>query len=192
MAKWKKIAAVSTASAMTLQLAACGSEQATYEESVEEIVHSDINYEETPVEPVEYEAEEGLQAIEDSEFYEACEQWAEQEDGSYTCEDQYSSYHGQHFFGGVMYATMGAMLASSYYKSKARKQDQTSDSSGGGTYGTGSRGSSSTTNGATTTPNTPTTATARLTLPSAPMTATAGPRSPMNSTAPAGALNAWR
>lgn len=157
MAKWKKIAAVSTASAMTLQLAACGSEQATYEDTVEEIVHSDINYEETPIEPVEYEAEENLQAIEDSEFYEACEQWAEQEDGSYTCEDQYSSYHGQHFFGGVMYATMGAMLASSYYKSKARKQDQTSGGSGGGTYGTGSRGSSSTTNGATTTPNTPAT-----------------------------------
>ena len=37
-----------------------------------------------------------------------------------------------------------------------------------------------------------TTATERPTLPSAPMTATAGPRSPMNSTAPAGALNAWR
>lgn len=158
MAKWKKIAAVSTASAMTLQLAACGSEQATYEESVEEMVHSDINYEETPIEPVEYEAEEDLQAIEDSEFYEACEQWAEQEDGSYTCEDEYSNYHGQHFFGGVMYATMGAMLASSYYKSKARKQEQTSGgsggSSGGGTYGTGSRGSSSTTNGATPTTNT--------------------------------------
>lgn len=45
MATWKKIAAVSTASAMTLQLAACGSEQTYYEETAEEIVHTDINYE---------------------------------------------------------------------------------------------------------------------------------------------------
>lgn len=161
MTTWKKIAAVSTASAMTLQLTACGSEQATYEETVEEIVHTDVNSTEAPVEPVEIDSEEDLQAIEDSEFYESCEQWAEQEDGSYTCEDEYSSYHGQHFFGGMMYATMGAMLASSYYQSKARKQDQSSNStggsSGGGSYGTGSRGSSSTTNGATTSPTAPTT-----------------------------------
>ncbi|MCH7323829.1 hypothetical protein LZ480_18320 [Solibacillus sp. MA9] len=161
MATWKKIAAVSTASAMTLQLAACDSEQATYEELAEDIVHTDITYDETPVEPVEYDSDENLEAIEDSEFYEACEEWAEQEDGSYTCEDQYSSYHGQHFFGGVMYATMGAMLASSYYQSKARKQEQTSGSSGGasggGYNGTGSRGSSSTSNGATTLPTDPTT-----------------------------------
>ncbi|WP_274308817.1 hypothetical protein [Solibacillus daqui] len=158
MTTWKKIAAVSTASAMTLQLTACSSEQAYNEETSEEIVHTDMSYDDTAV---ENDTDANLTAIEDSEFYEACEEWAEQEDGSYTCEDQYSSYHGQHFFGGVMYATMGAMLASSYYQSKARKQEQTSGSSGGssggGYNGTGSRGSSSTSNGATTSPTAPST-----------------------------------
>lgn len=143
MATWKKVAAVTTVSAMTLQLTACGTEQAVFEETDEEIVQTDTSYDETTSEP---DSEENLQAIEDSEFYEACEEWAEHEDGSYTCEDQASSYHGQHFFGGLMYATMGAMLASSYYKSKARKQQQPTGSGGD------SRSSSSTTNGATTTP----------------------------------------
>ena len=143
MATWKKVAAVTTASAMTLQLTACGTEQAVFEETAEEIVQTDTSYDEATSEP---NSEENLQAIEDSEFYEACEEWAEHEDGSYTCEDQASSYHGQHFFGGLMYATMGAMLASSYYKSKARKQEQPtgSGSGGGGGYGGGSRSSSST------------------------------------------------
>ena len=148
MATWKKVATVTTVSAMTLQLTACGTEQAVFEETAEEIVQTDTSYDETTSEP---NSEENLQAIEDSEFYEACEEWAEHEDGSYTCEDQASSYHGQHFFGGLMYATMGAMLASSYYKSKARKQEQPTGSGGGGGYGGGSRSSSST-NGATTTP----------------------------------------
>ena len=113
MAKWRKVAAVTTASAMTMQLAACGSEEAYVEETSEiiytpsEVVEDTSSYEEVTTEEI---VDGDIASIENSEYYEACADWDEQEDGSYVCDDEYSSYHGQHFFDGLMYATIGRWL----------------------------------------------------------------------------------
>ena len=160
MAKWRKVAAVTTASAMTMQLAACGSEEAYVEESSEtvytqsEVIEDTSSYEEVTAEEM---LDEDITGIENSEYYEACADWDEQDDGSYVCDDEYSSYHGQHFFDGLMYATIGAMVASSFYKSKNKingtKFDEStggSSSGSGGYYGGSSSSSSKGTNGATT------------------------------------------
>ena len=158
MTKWRKVAAVTTASAMTMQLAACGSEETYVEETSEtvytpsEVVEDTNNYEEVTAEEI---VDGDLAGIENSEYYEACADWDEQEDGSYVCDDEYSSYHGQHFFDGLMYATIGAMVASSFYKSKnkingTKFAEQAGGSSSGGYYGGSSSSSSKGTNGATT------------------------------------------
>ena len=159
MAKWRKVAAVTTASAMTMQLAACGSEETYVEETSEiiytpsEIVEDTSSYEDVTAEEI---VDGDIASIENSEYYEACAHWDEQEDGSYVCDDEYSSYHGQHFFDGLMYATIGAMVASSFYKSKnkingtTKRDEYTGGSSGGGYYGGSSSSSSKGTSGATT------------------------------------------
>ena len=158
MAKWRKVAAVTTASAMTMQLAACGSEEVHVEETSEitytpsEVVEDTSSYEDVMVEEI---VDGDIAGIENSEYYEACADWDEQEDGSYVCDDEYSSYHGQHFFDGLMYATIGAMVASSFYKSKnkingTKRDEYTGSSSGGGYYGGSSSSSAKGTSGATT------------------------------------------
>ena len=146
MTKWRKVAAVTTASAMTMQLAACGSEETYVEETSEiistpnEVVEDTNSYEEVTTEAI---VDENIAGIESSEYYEACADWDEQEDGSYVCDDEYSSYHGQHFFDGLMYATIGAMVASSFYKSKNKINGTKRDEYTGGSSGGGSRGGSS-------------------------------------------------
>ncbi|WP_431028745.1 hypothetical protein [Lysinibacillus sp. LZ02] len=158
MAKWKKVAAVTTVSAMTIQLAACGSEEASIEEASEitytssEVIEDTGSYEDVTPEEI---LDGDVAGIEHSEYFDACADWAEQEDGSYVCDDEYSTYHGQHFFDGLMYATIGAMVASSYYKSKnkisgTKREEQ---SSGGGGYSSSGSSSSSSkgTSGATST-----------------------------------------
>lgn len=158
MAKWRKVAAVTTASAMTMQLVACGSEEAYVEETSEtvytqsEVIEDTSSYEEVTAEEI---VDGDIAGIENSEYYEACADWDEQEDGSYVCDDEYSSYHGQHFFDGLMYATIGAMVASSFYKSKnkingTKRDESTGGSSGGGYYGGSSSSSSKGTSGVTT------------------------------------------
>lgn len=153
MMKWKKVAAVTTASAMTIQLAACGSEETYVEETSESYTTSDGTGEnETYLEEPVSDDDGELTGLEESEYMDACADWEEQEDGSYVCDDEYSEYHGQHFFDGLMYATIGAMVASSYYQSKnkingtKRKDDE--GGSGGGGY-RGSSGTSPKTNGVT-------------------------------------------
>lgn len=152
MMKWKKVAAVTTASAMTIQLAACGSEETYVEETSESYTTSDGTGEnETYLEEPVSDDDGELTGLEESEYMDACADWEEQEDGSYVCDDEYSEYHGQHFFDGLMYATIGAMVASSYYQSKnkingtKRKDDE--GGSGGGYRG--SSGTSPKTNGVT-------------------------------------------
>ena len=158
MAKWRKVAAVTTASAMTMQLAACGSEETYVEETSEtiytpsEVVEDTSSYEEVTAEEI---VDGDITGIENSEYYEACADWDEQEDGSYVCDDEYSNYHGQHFFDGLMYATIGAMVASSFYKSKnkingTKRDESTGGSSGGGYYGGSSSSSSKGMSGVTT------------------------------------------
>ena len=143
---------------MTMQLAACGTEETYVEETSEiiytpsEVVEDTSSYEEVTTEEI---VDGDIAGIENSEYYEACADWDEQEDGSYVCDDEYSSYHGQHFFDGLMYATIGAMVASSFYKSKnktngTKRDEYTGGSSGGGYSGGSSSSSSKGTSGATT------------------------------------------
>ena len=117
-----------------------------------EIVEDTSSYEDVTAEEI---LDGDIAGIENSEYYEACAHWDEQEDGSYVCDDEYSSYHGQNFFDGLMYATIGAMVASSFYKSKnkingTKRNEYTGGSSGGGYYGGSSSSSSKGTSGATT------------------------------------------
>ena len=143
---------------MTMQLAACSSGETYVEETSEiiytpsEVVEDTSSYEEVTTEEI---VDGDIAGIENSEYYEACADWDEQEDGSYVCDDEYSSYHGQHFFDGLMYATIGAMVASSFYKSKnkingTKRDESTGGSGGGGYYGSSSSSSSKATSGATT------------------------------------------
>ena len=187
MAKWRNVAAVTTASAMTLQLVACSSEE-TYVEETSETIYTPSedtgSYEEITTEEV---LEGDIAGIENSEYYEACADWDEQEDGSYVCDDEYSSYHGQHFFDGLMYATIGAMVASSFYKSKNKingtnRDEYRSSSGGGGYYGGSSSSSSKGTSGATTNPGSTTNQNSSSTSTSTPITEpnNAGTNKPSN------------
>lgn len=138
----KKYMAVTTASFMVMQLAACGS---ATEEDKEEVNSMPSNEENTSVEtsypneeleneeiyevpddmtPEEYAnavMSEQLVDVSDSELANSCGEWMEDEDGSYECLDEDSPYYTQHFFNGLMFATAGAMIGSTMYKSHNRK-----------------------------------------------------------------------
>lgn len=126
----KKYMAVTTASFMVMQLAACGN--AT--EEVVDTVNTMPSNEELEIEEVhevpddmtseEYAnivVNEQLVGVSDSDMADACEEWQEDEDGSYECLDENSPYYTQHFFNGLLYASAGAMVASTIYKSHNRK-----------------------------------------------------------------------
>ena len=131
----KKYMAVTTASFMVMQLAACGS---ATEEGVEDVnsmlsneenTSADLEIEEvyevpddmTPEEYANAVMSEQLVDISDSDLANACGEWVEDEDGSYECLDEDSPYYTQHFFNGLMFATAGAMIGSTMYKSYNRK-----------------------------------------------------------------------
>ncbi|MFJ7952382.1 hypothetical protein ACIQZG_12735 [Lysinibacillus sp. NPDC096418] len=134
----KKYMAVTTASFMVMQLAACGS---ATEENTENIHTIPSDMENTGAETT-YANEEGeaegiyevpdnmtpeeyanavireqLEDVSESDMANACEEWQEDEDGSFECLDEDSPYYSQHFFNGLMFATAGAMIGSSIYKS---------------------------------------------------------------------------
>ena len=184
--------AVTTASFMVMQLAACGN--ATEENA--EIVHEIPNNTDKTVVETTYENEEEtteeiyevpddmtpeeyanaivgeqLEDVSESDMANACEEWQEDEDGSYECLDEDSPYYSQHFFNGLMFATAGAMIGSSLYKShnlkngtekerirssaivsptntRDKANDQNNTTSGGG--GSYSGGSKTNTNGTVT------------------------------------------
>ena len=108
--------AVTTASLMAVQLAACGnSETQTVEETsltTSNQVTEDQNQATTSNE---------LESVYTSEMADACDEWQEGDDGSFECIDEDSPYYAQHFFNGLMYATAGAMIGSAIYKSRNLK-----------------------------------------------------------------------
>lgn len=131
----KKYMAVTTASFMVMQLAACGSateegiEDVNSMSSNEENTSADLEIEEiyevpddmTPEEYANAVMSEQLVDVSDSDLANACGEWVEDEDGSYECLDEDSPYYTQHFFNGLMFATAGAMIGSTMYKSHNRK-----------------------------------------------------------------------
>lgn len=171
----KKYMAVSTASFMVLQLAACGSGteeitgnvhtitnntdntvvETTEEVDTEEIYEVPDNL--TPEEYANAVVREQLVDVTDSDMANACEEWQEDEDGSYECLDEDSPYYTEHFFNGLLFATAGAMIGSSLYKShnlkngtekerirssaivsptntRGKANDQNNTATGGGSY----------------------------------------------------------
>jgi len=125
----KKYMAVTTASLMAVQLAACGnSETQTTEEyplATSNHVTEDQNQAITSDE---------IESVYNSEIADACDEWQEGDDGSFECIDENSPYYAQHFFNGLMYATAGAMIGSAIYKSRNLKNgtDRHEQSNGGG------------------------------------------------------------
>lgn len=124
----KKYMAVTTASLMAVQLAACGnSETQTAEEyplTTSNQVTEDQNQAITGDE---------IESVYKSEMADACDEWQEGDDGSFECIDENSPYYAQHFFNGLMYATAGAMIGSAIYKSRNLKNgtDLDEQSNGG-------------------------------------------------------------
>ncbi|WP_320939642.1 hypothetical protein [Lysinibacillus capsici] len=125
----KKYMAVTTASLMAVQLAACGnSETQTAEEyplTTSNQITEDQNQANTSDE---------IESVYNSEMADACDEWQEGDDGSFECIDENSPYYAQHFFNGLMYATAGAMIGSAIYKSRNLKNgtDRDEQSNGGG------------------------------------------------------------
>jgi len=108
----KKYIAVTTASFMAMQLAACGNtENTTVEESSAPSVDSNNVKEENNTAT----ASDDLQSVYDSDMANACDEWKESDDGSFECLDENSPHYAHHFFNGLMYATTGALIGSAMY-----------------------------------------------------------------------------
>lgn len=145
----KKYAALTTASVMTMQLAACNTTSSVSHEIIEEEIDvvDELNEEiiEQPVNEVSEIEDDYLATVYDSEFADACGDWDEMDDGSYECIDEDSDYYSEHFFEGVMFASLAAMAGSTIYKTYNSKNgtnkkqlkvtDLTNSNSGGGTSG---------------------------------------------------------
>lgn len=78
--------------------------------------------------------DEELVHIEESEYYGDCGAWQESDDGSSECIDENSPLYSQHFFNGLMFASLGALAASGMYKSMNKRdgENRSAVSSGGG------------------------------------------------------------
>ncbi|WP_285395720.1 hypothetical protein [Lysinibacillus sp. fls2-241-R2A-57] len=114
----KKYIAVTTASLMAMQLAACGnSETQTVEESSTTSANSNNFTEENNTTT----AGGDLQSVYNSDMANACDEWKENDDGSFECLDENSPHYAHHFFNGLMYASAGAMIGSAIYKSRNLK-----------------------------------------------------------------------
>ncbi|WP_068982984.1 hypothetical protein [Lysinibacillus xylanilyticus] len=120
----KKYIAVTTASIMAMQLAACGNtETQTVEESSTTSTTSttSANSHNFTEQSNTTTAGEDLQSVYDSDMANACDEWKENDDGSFECLDENSPHYAQHFFNGLMYASAGAMIGSAMYKSRNLK-----------------------------------------------------------------------
>lgn len=114
----KKYIAVTTASIMAMQLAACGN---TETQTVEESSTTSANSHNFTEQNNTTTAGEDLQSVYDSDMANACDEWEESDDGSFECLDENSPHYAQHFFNGLMYASAGAMIGSAIYKSRNLK-----------------------------------------------------------------------
>lgn len=123
----KKYIAVTTASFMAMQLAACGNTETVEESSSTTDPTNNVTEENNTT-----AAENDLQSVYDSDMANACDEWKESDDGSFECLDENSPHYAQHFFNGLMYATTGALLGSAIYKSRnLRNGTEREDRSGG-------------------------------------------------------------
>lgn len=139
--RMKKYTTVTTASILVLQLGACTtmedkmdeiSEQQFEEIARQEEQQASIEQEIVPVVPDDMTPEEYATAlvaenninVYDSDMANACDEWIESEDGSFRCIDEDSEYYSQHFFNGVMFATLGALVSSTIYKSQNLKDGE--------------------------------------------------------------------
>ncbi|MGE7695055.1 hypothetical protein ACQKNC_13235 [Lysinibacillus sp. NPDC094177] len=122
----KKYIAVTTASFMAMQLAACGNiETQTVKEST---ATTDNTMEKNNTTT----AGNGVQSVYDSDMANACDEWKESDDGSFECLDENSPHYAHHFFNGLMYATTGAMIGSAIYKSRNLRNGTDREDKGGG------------------------------------------------------------
>ncbi|KMY29752.1 hypothetical protein ACZ11_21965 [Lysinibacillus xylanilyticus] len=122
----KNYIAVTTASFMAMQLAACGNtETRTVEESP--ATTNNVTQENNTT-----SAGDDLQSVYDSDMANACDEWKENDDGSFECLDEHSPHYAHHFFNGLMYATTGAMLGSAIYKSRNLRNGTDRDDKNGG------------------------------------------------------------
>lgn len=149
----KKYIAVTTASFMAMQLAACGNaENTTVEESSAPSVDSNNVKEENNTAT----ASDDLQSVYDSDMANACDEWKESGDGSFECLDENSPHYAHHFFNGLMYATTGALIGSAIYKSRNLKNGTDREDRDGGsarprtTHSNTSESKNTNTNGITT------------------------------------------
>lgn len=108
----KKYIAVTTASFMAMQLAACGN---TESQTVEESSAPSADTNNVTEENNTATASDDLQSVYDSDMASACDEWKESDDGSFECLDENSPHYAHHFFNGLMYATTGALIGSAMY-----------------------------------------------------------------------------
>ncbi|MEQ6354935.1 hypothetical protein ABNX05_09945 [Lysinibacillus sp. M3] len=125
----KKYIAVTTASFMAMQLAACGN---TESQTVEESSASSAGTNNVTEENNTATASDDLQSVYDSDMASACDEWKESDDGSFECLDENSPHYAHHFFNGLMYATTGALIGSAIYKSRNLKNGTDREDRGGG------------------------------------------------------------
>jgi len=141
----KNYIAVTTASFMAMQLAACGNtETQTVEESP--ATTNNITQENNTT-----TAGNRLQNVYDSDMANACDKWEESDDGSFECLDENSPHYAHHFFNGLMYASAGAMLGSAIYKSRnLRNGTDREDKNGGSAVPRTTHSNTTNSNGITT------------------------------------------
>ncbi|OXS75503.1 hypothetical protein B1B04_07240 [Lysinibacillus sp. KCTC 33748] len=126
----KKYIAVTTASFMAMQLAACGNtESQTVEGSSAPSTDTNNVTEENNSAAT---ASDDLQSVYDSDMANACDEWKESDDGSFECLDENSPHYAHHFFNGLMYATTGALIGSAIYKSRNLKNGTDREDKSGG------------------------------------------------------------
>ena len=125
----KKYMAVTTASLMAVQLAACGNSETQTAEEHPLTTSNQVTGDQNQV-----ITSEEIESVYNSEMADACDEWQEGDDGSFECIDENSPYYAQHFFNGLMYATAGAMIGSAVYKSRNLKNgtDRDEQRNGGG------------------------------------------------------------
>lgn len=118
--KLKKYSTVTTASILAFSLSACsaieeGSEQFTAVDIPDENEGYNVPDDQTAEEFAEDMVAASNVSVYDTDMAAACDEWKEIDDGSFQCIDEDSEYYAQHFFNGLMFATLGSMMASKIY-----------------------------------------------------------------------------
>lgn len=140
----KKYSAITTASFMTLQLAACGAPVSApptpkVEDTSKTVPTNPGDESGNSDSTTSATVDDSIVNVKDSEFAKLCDKWEEGEDGSAKCIDENSPYFSQHFFNGLMFGSLAAMVGSQMYKSKTEKRDNNGHGGGSGGYSGGNK-----------------------------------------------------